>query len=184
MKFLAKALLASSLVFGASSALAQGVFVEQYLGIDFLGEYDLGNNNSDDYTSQFIGARAGYTGIAGLVFVGADVMYGTGGTFTDLYGGSDRDIDSRTAVGVTAGVRLPLIDAWVGYNFMDTFKFDGAISGTADETEGSSVKFGVGLGFIPFVNVNLEYITFSDDEDGYDLDTTTYLLSVSLPLSI
>ncbi|MAE73098.1 MAG: hypothetical protein CL675_03310 [Bdellovibrionaceae bacterium] len=183
MKFLAKALLASSLVFGASSALAQGVFVEPYLGIDFLGEYDLGNNNSDDYTSQFIGARAGYTGIAGLVFVGADVMYGTGGTFTDVYGGSDRDVDSRVALGVVAGARLPLIDAWVGYNFSDKFEFDPAISGE-DSVDGTSVKFGVGLGFIPFVNVNLEYITFTGDNDNLDVDTTTYLLSVSLPLSI
>ena len=118
-----------------------------------------------------------------MVFVGADVMYGTGGTFTDVYGGSDRDVDSRVALGVVAGARLPLIDAWVGYNFSDKFEFDPAISGE-DSVDGTSVKFGVGLGFIPFVNVNLEYITFTGDNDNLDVDTTTYLLSVSLPLSI
>lgn len=161
-----------------TSVSAHAFFIEPYVGIGFLGDAESGSS-SDKSSHTALGARAG-TSIMGLAFAGLDASM----MKSKVDSSGDPEFD-RTTIGVVAGVDLPLIRAWAGYNFKDDWKGDNV---NYDLT-GSSTKIGVGLGMLPFIEINLEYLMYSADEiesgsvtSSSDFKDNSVILSVSLPL--
>ncbi|MEZ4873767.1 MAG: hypothetical protein R2827_16300 [Bdellovibrionales bacterium] len=69
--------------------------------------------------------------------------------------------------GIDVGLDLPMIRAWIGYNFTNTYSFDNPLFGD-DYDGGGAMSLGLSLGFIPFIEINAEYMTSSDG--GSDVD--------------
>lgn len=161
-----------------TSVSAHAFFIEPYVGVGFLGDAESGSS-SDKSSHTALGLRAG-TGILGLAFAGLDASM----MKSKVDSTGDPEFD-RTTLGVVAGVDLPLVRAWVGYNFKDDWKGD---SVNYDLT-GKSTKLGVGLGMLPFIEINLEYLMYTADDietasttTSSDFKDNSVILSVSLPL--
>lgn len=142
-----------------------------------------------------LGARIGYT-LPVLFWVALEPTMMTG-----KYKASNTltlDCDSsRTQLFIDAGVDFPiLLRAWVGYGMTNEWSAKD-VSGTAKYT-GSATKVGVGFTGLPFVSINLEYITHNfnkvtglagtvSDKVSDNFSSTTSastVLSVSLPLDL
>lgn len=161
-----------------TSENANAFFIEPYIGVGF-GKADIGTSDSSSHTA--LGLRAG-TEFAGLAFAALDASM----MKSKIDTATARKFN-RTTIGAVAGVDLPLIRAWFGYNFKDDWSGDD--NNTLFDLEGKSTKLGVGLGMLPFIEINLEYIMFSADKfvlsgssSDSDAEDNTVLLSVSLPL--
>lgn len=134
------------------------------------------NGDDDAPTSVYTGLKLGTELIdvgVGSLFVTAD--YRMTSSKLKLAGNS---IDfNRTLLGLNAGVDLPLVRAWVSHYFQDKMDFSGNL---IEDAENSTTGVGVSLGFIPFVEINVELLKTSGD----DQDIDTLIASVSLPLDL
>jgi hypothetical protein len=160
-----------------------GLLLEPYLGY-VSGQYK--QTSSYNFTGTELGARVGYT-MMGFA-VGADY---TSGSFTD-----DSSTKNKMTVGdlgVFVAYKFPiLLRAYATYVPSAKVKFD--VSG-ADLTfqKGNSMKLGVGFTGLPFVVINLEYITATYEEADIGgvtgtlspkATSTAYALTVSAPFDL
>lgn len=171
------AVLAAIFVLQVSNS-AHAFYIEPYIGVGFLGDAETGST-SDKSSHTALGLRAG-TSIVGLAFAGLDASMMK--SKLDFSGSPKFD---RTTIGVVAGIDLPLIKAWFGYNLKDDWKGDNV----SYDYVGKSTKLGVGFGMLPFIEINLEYLMYSADEVetssttvDSDFKDNSVILSVSLPL--
>lgn len=159
-------------VMGLSSYAHAAFMVEPYLGYEMGEDPDTANS---DVKATHIGIRLGGSTLG--------FMYGFE---YDTYSG-DYEVGS-------AKVDLDGSDlgGYVGYNFpvlfnvrLSYFLVSKADVGSS-EFEGNGMKIGIGFTGLPFVNINLDRITRTyDEQDGAsisDSDIESYMLSVSLPL--
>lgn len=199
----------------STSSVFAGLLIEPYVGyMASSGEYEFpytnGSKSTWDSTTSaaVIGGRLGYKAPLGLFLALDYSMYSshkiklerTGSTpFT--YNSQNYDsLDfkaSSTNIGLTAGIGIPFVRAWATYFVSSTIKVDEEPSPdfmqSGTEFSGNGFGLGVGLGFIPFISLNLEYRALSYDEEtpgsssyNYKVkpDSSELLVSVSLPLSI
>lgn len=175
------------------------ILLEPYVGYQMTsvkvntvsGETDVALN------TPAIGARLGYAGM--LFFIAADFMTATGtSTITSQPTGGTATADTCTSTmyGLDLGLRLPMLQAYVGY--MISNNFTDAVSGGTFTYKGTAVKVGAGFTGLPIVAVNLEYImhtlnTYNDGTGGSDvtvgsssaaltsLSASTIMLTISAP---
>lgn len=167
-------------IIGAFMAMpANAAFlIEPYLGTHF-------NSTSDDgdtaITGTAMGARLGYQSLGlmlGLNYKSADLEF-------DPDSGSSSDID-HTHYGLFVGYEFPiLVRAWAEY----------VIGGGAESDSGaeydsvSGTQVGFGYTGLPFISINLEVGNLKYEEGTYgsldldDSEISTYMLSISLPLT-
>lgn len=170
-----KLLAVFALILGFTSAAQARVLVEPYLG------YEMGTTKNPDgkFDGSQLGLRLAYSSPI-FFWAGLDYTMGVSGTFKPDVGSND-DGKRSTLYGVV-GVDFPiLLRAWAGYGFMNEIKTD-----NGGKFKGKATKVGVGFTGLPFVSLNLEYITEKFDENDTfpitnDLENSTYVLSVSLP---
>lgn len=189
MRTISRILFAVVLLFAAHPAKAD-LYLEPYLGYG-SGELKLG---SSTYTmsGSGIGARVGFS--LPIFFVAADYAMGSGKANLKSGSGSSGDYSSSDLFAVV-GARLPLIRAYAGYGLMNSVTAKG--NGADSTLTGTAMKFGVGFSGLPFVAINLEYITETynklksggaeyDIKSGGIIDKASagmYMLTVSLPLT-
>jgi hypothetical protein len=197
-------LLLSTLTVLALSPLAHaGIMIEPYLGYEITRnsatvnaaylsspvDVDKGGNT----TGVNYGLRLGYK-LPVMFWFALDADMGSGNQKYDNSLLFPDDSYTRTVMGITAGVDLPiLLRAWVGYGFSDQLTLKHG--STSDTLKGTNTKVGLGFKMIPFMSVNLEYImrTYTDASgDTYTSPTTfstvyskatqsTALVSISVP---
>jgi hypothetical protein len=192
------------LALGVSSAAHAGILIEPYLGYHSgaMGRDPIGAEPEykDTISGAAFGARLGYKFLG--PWAALDVTQGTG-TWKDGTPGGSTELDySFNQLGLTAGLDIPfLVRFWAGYGLQSNGKLKGK-AGTSfpnDITvEGSYTKAGIGLGMIPFVSINLEYIMntykkvdLGDGGGKVEADTAfttlkndTIMFSVSLPINL
>jgi len=163
---------------GAFMALpANAAFlVEPYLGMHFNSEAE---DIDADITGMGIGARLGYQNLGlmfGLNYKSADLEF-------ERDNASNFDVD-QTHYGLFVGYEFPiLVRAWAEYIIGGEADIDGGA--TWDSISGTQI--GVGYTGLPFVSLNLEIgnLTYEDGPTGTsDQDISTYMLSISLPLTL
>ena len=179
-----KVLLSCLLVLFAGSIAKADLLLEPYLGYE-MGKGDAKSGN--DLETQFtnMGARIGYSTPLMLWFA-LDVNLGMSGKLKPDSGSSSAA--KRTTYGVVAGLDFPiLLRGWVGYGFTNEIND----TDNSAKYKGTNTKVGVGFTGLPFVSLNVEYI--KDDFKDYEisgnttnanLDHSSYMLSVSLPLEL
>lgn len=167
-----------------NQAAQAGVLLEPYLG------YVSGQTkqaSTANFTGTEFGARVGYTtlGFALGVEYAATSFTDDSTPKNDLKGGD---------LGVFVAFKFPvLVRAYATY--FPSSEIKDTASGGIDTTlkSGNVMKLGVGFTGLPFINVNLEYITssYSKAEAGGisgDLDPkltgTAYALSISAPFDL
>ncbi|MBC85699.1 MAG: hypothetical protein CL677_00860 [Bdellovibrionaceae bacterium] len=145
------------------------------------GATTLDVSGSDDNPSNlYYGLRLG-TDVVDLGFASLFVAldYKTGGGEFSIGAPVNLTSDfNYTMTSVDVGLDLPLVRAWLMYMVTNKIAFD--VSGVDDYEGEGAIGLGVGLGVLPFVEINVEYIASSDD----DVDLQTLLVGVSLPLDI
>ena len=101
----------------------------------------------------------------------------------------DTSLTSQALFGFV-GVHLPLLRAWAGYGVLDRLDFASSNGYSARKFSGNAWKVGAGFTGLPFIDLNVEYIssTFTDRPSigGATFDKATQgtvLLSASLPLT-
>jgi hypothetical protein len=175
---------ATLLVFAALPAKAD-LYLEPYVG------YQVGTftHNVSSVSGTVSGTAAGLrVGLSLPIFFVAAEYSLANGTMKPS-SGSDLDVTGKTLF-ATVGARLPLIRAYAGYGIMNDW--DTKVSGGSTGTyKGSAIKLGAGFSGLPFIAVNVEYVmsTFTkykvgSSESNTDMKSGTYMLNVSLPLSI
>jgi hypothetical protein len=165
-------------IIGAFMAMpANAAFlIEPYLGMHFNSEAD---DLDADITGTGMGARIGYQNLGlmlGLNYKKADLEF-------DRDPGTNFDL-SQTSYGLFVGYEFPiLVRAWAEYIIGGDAEVDGGI--TWDTVSGTQIGFGyTGL---PFVSLNLEIgsLKYEDGPTGSsDQDISTYMFSISLPLTL
>lgn len=189
-----------AVLFGISSLAQAGILVEPYLGYqmgDMKYTWDSavtpygGTSNTDKLSGTAFGLRLGYKFL--LPWVALDYTGTTGSMKGDVLPDTDY---TGTSLGVTAGVDLPIVHPYAGYGFSNQLTIKGTSSSTEFKYKGTYLKAGVGLGFIPFVDVKLEYQmnTFDKVDTGSgevdksvlfsDFNYNTFMIGVSLPLNL
>ena len=180
---------ALALTLGISSMAQAGMVIEPYLGYS-SGDFKYtsispASTVSAKTSGTDLGLRLGYKFL--LPWVALDYTLSTGKAKAD----TDADY-SGTGLGFTFGVNLPMLHPYAGYGFSNQYKVSDA-SGSST-FKGTYTKVGVGLGFIPFVDVLLEYKinSYSKVETSTgeydqsllfsDLSHGTMMIGVSLPL--
>ncbi len=172
-----KLLVIVALSLGFTSVSHANLLLEPYLG------YEMGKTTSSGTESKTelvnLGGRIGWASPI-MLWLALDVNLGMNGKVKPD-GSADQDA-TRNSYYAVAGLDFPiLVRGWVGYGFTNELKLDNG------KYEGTGMKLGVGFTGLPFVSLNLEYLTDSYDKfDGASLSTKTelssYMLSVSLPL--
>jgi opacity protein-like surface antigen len=193
-----------AVMIGMSSAAHAGILIEPYLGYEtgdstykFVSSIDpSGTEFKDSLSGVSYGMRLGYKFL--LPWIALDYTSGTGTDKVDSKFSSTNSDFTRTSLGAVVGVNLPLIRAWAGYGFSNELTLKGA-NGTPDtKMKGTYLKAGVGLGFLPFVSVNLEYkindikkvdlgYGAGEQDKSAVFDSTkndTIMLSVSVPFNL
>ena len=170
MKKLIMAMIAISIFSTARASF----LVEPYLGMHFNSDIDRGAD--DDLSGIGMGARLGWQNL-GLQL---GVNYKTASFELD---NANTDA-SYNHMGVFAGYEFPiLVKVWAEYIISSEFDIDGGA--TYDEASGTTIGFGyTGL---PFVSINFETTKISYDRvnsSNADMDLNTYMLSVSLPITL
>ncbi len=129
-------------------------------------------------TPEWKGNGPRYGGRLGLsfpfVFLAGEYTQG------EVEGDRSGQLVDPTDLAVLAGVKVPMLRAWVGYIFRSETSL----------IKGSGYKAGIGLGFLPFVSLNAEYISRTFDRytgslapgSTFGADMKSYVFSVSLPL--
>jgi len=143
---------------GMSSTAHAGILIEPYLGYE-MGDLKYkyvpaigGPEFTDKASGVSYGMRLGYKFL--LPWIALDYSGGTATVKPDT--GTDYDL-TKSSLGAVVGVNLPLIRAWAGYGFTNEMTIKGTGGSNDTKLKGNYLKAGVGLGFIPFVSVNLEY---------------------------
>lgn len=205
-----KLIIASLMVIGLTTQAHAGLLIEPYLGYIFSGETtETGAgasafNYKYDYSGINYGGRLGYSTFGlqfGLDYNMASYDYETTNATTKL-----KDAYDFTAFGAFVGFKFPVfLRVWGTYFFNAELKdtdsgTGGVYSPSGAKFEGSGFGLGAGFTGLPFVNINLEYRSFTYDEgttsDGtkITLPNTTYgvgkhdasemILSLSVPFDI
>ena len=189
-----KVLATIAVVFGMSSLAQAGMLIEPYLGYE-MGDLKRQEKTEAEFTDKSsgtsFGLRLGYKFL--LPWVALDYTSGSGKLKTDDPGKVDSDY-KKYSLGGTVGVDLPLIRGWVGYGFQNDLQIDDPTNDV--KFKGTYTKFGVGLGFIPFVSLNVEYKINNFDkldyngteykvDDQFDtLKHDTVMISISAPFNL
>jgi hypothetical protein len=181
-----KGLLAFILFFAVNANA--GLLLEPYLGYNFTAITD-DNDNGTAASGAMLGARIGWT-VVGAFFVAFD--YSTGEMEWEPEGAVALTLDGTlTRMGVTVGADIPVapIRLWLGYYQSE---YDPSGGGFNYEFEdGTGLKLGVGLTFLPIVDINLEY--FNGKYDDFKINGITInqemedkglMLSISAPFDI
>lgn len=165
-----------SLLVGVNASA--GILLEPYVGYA-IGGTEQATVSDNDITGVAYGGRIGWT--LPLVFFAFD--YSTGAF--DLEQGSSKTDADYTAMGVVAGVSLPVLRIWAGYNFASELKIDSSV-----KYEGGGMKAGLGfkMPVLP-ISFNAEYIIDEYDEgNGLSLvnkmESKILLISVSAPFNL
>lgn len=170
----ATVVVSSMLILPAANA---SLLLEPYLGYH-LGSWSQGGT-SNNMNGVSYGGRVGlqHLGLMG----GIDFM---GGNWTDK--ASPSNTVTPSDLGVFVGFNFPVMIRVYGmYGFNSALKFEN--SGTSDTYKGSDLKLGLGFTALPFVSINLEYITgtYTKHNAGTltnNLTDSMFGLTVSLPL--
>lgn len=166
--------IAAVLLMGSSVSHAE-FLIEPYLGYH-IGKYDQGSADENASGVTF-GGRLGFSTMLGLQF-GADYMGGEWSIDTD----PDTD-GTLSNIGVFVGYEFPILIRVFGSYFFDAeLKDEGKL-------EGDMIRLGVGLSPLPFIDVNLEYITATYDKFngaslGTDAKMNMYGVTVSVPFEL
>lgn len=188
----------------ASSARAS-ILLEPYVGYE-LGQFAMTAADVNDYKYNMggvaVGGRLGYS--ATLVSFGlwgaldySMANYSTSVASQPAGGTATGDPATRSSLFIDVGVKLPLLQAHVGYAPMNSMVMKA--TGGDLKYEGSAMKLGVGFSGLPFIAINLDYIastfnkytsaagTTTDISSGQTISkatATTYMLNVSLPFNL
>jgi len=181
-----KYMIASLMAFALISQAQAGILIEPYLGYIFSAdtkETGSGSGSFDykyDYSGLNYGGRLGYSTFGlqvGLDYNMASYDYETSNSTTKL-----KDAYDFNAFGAFVGFKFPvLLRVWGTYYFNAELKDKDSGSGGVYTPSGSKFNgngFGLGAGFtgLPFVNINLEYRSFT-----YDEGTTSAGVKLNLP---
>ena len=171
-------------VFVGTSANA-GVLLEPYMGMHFNSSAELtGVTDEFEVSGMGLGARLGYQNL-GLML---GLNYKTAAFEFKPKTGSTVDID-HSHYGLFVGYNLPvMVRFWAEY----------VVGGSADVKDGGNfekitgTQLGIGYTGLPFISLNFElgnlkYDDFKDQagaSSSSTTDLTTYMLSVSLPITL
>lgn len=182
------ALLFVLVAFGFSSSAKAGFLLEPYLGIHVNSTYvnnDCSSNCDGSLSGTALGGRAGFQQLG--------FMFGVSGkraTF-EVEDSTQGDL-TTTTLGLFVGYDFPImLRVWGEYLLTGT----GVYTDDASNTQlnaGSGTTLGIGYKAFPFVSLNLEIgsINFNEltsdtvSSQSMNTDFSTYLLSVSIPLSL
>ena len=159
-----------------------GTIIEPYAGLNLASTWKTGTDDGD-LTGNTIGARLGFSQMG--------FMAGVDGRRGNLTIESTTDADyTFTQLGAFIGYEAPMmLRFWAEY----IFSVEGVDDDNSDNKylSGTGTLFGVGYSALPFVSINFELsnVTTTEFDNGttkidYDVDYTTYLLSISLPLHL
>ncbi len=174
MKHLLSALTAF-LLLGATNAQA-GLLIEPYAGY-YTGDFKF-STAKYDFGGTAYGGRLGYSRLG--LQLGVDYM------------GGKWNIDTNPDFKGT----ISNLGAFVGYSFpillrvYATYFFNSSLKNSDTKFEGNTTRLGVGFSPLPFVDVNLEYMTGTYDKaDGQSIPGTKpkfdlYGLSLSIPFDL
>lgn len=194
----------AAFILGTSSLAHAGILIEPYLGYEsgaVKNTVSMGGAEASyslATSGPAFGLRLGYKFL--MPWVALDYTAGSGKSESAISGASDLDY-TKSSLGLVVGADLPIVHPYVGYGFSNsvTIKKGNTTTGQDYVFKGTYVKAGVGLGFIPFVHVNLEYKinTYSkvDLGDGAgeinrsdsiftELKHDTVMVSVSVPFNL
>ena len=180
-------LLSMFFVFNASA----GILVEPYLNYVATGyEYDMTGVSTEKLvminTGTLFGARLGLT--FGPAFIAADYETGSQKFAVDdappPYDQLSSSSDTVTNMGIAVGIDVPVMPL--------RFYAKMISKATIDKLEGSGTAFGIGLTFLPFVDINIEYrsITYDDVDMGIpltsaqDIDVKGLAFGISVPFTL
>lgn len=163
-----KTLFTALFAFFSISVANASFMIEPYLGyasMSFKSTFNATNGgieNSDTGTGTLYGLRLGYQLLIPYVALDYTGLSGTCKT------GAGSASCSGTQLGIVAGASLPLIRPYAGYGFSNEIKINGVNGSDSQTWKGTYTKLGLGLGFIPIITVNLEYLmnNFSKYESG------------------
>ncbi len=162
--------------------------IEPFAGIQINSTYDdTTASDKGDVTGTAVGARVGFQNLGFML--GLDYRKSSLKFVSDAAGNADSDF-TFTTTGFFVGYDFPMmLRVWGTYVFGHNGDDDDSDLKTF---EGSGTVIGIGYKVIPFVSLNLEIGNYQNDkvksaagvESDYDSATTSYLLSVSFPISI
>lgn len=139
------------------------LYIEQ--GQNFLADPAFGDASSKS-SGTVLGGRIGYS-LPILMWFGIDYSFSTGGKYKPDNGAAQGDL-TRNDLYAMVGVDLPiLLRAWAGFGLMNSVTTKDSTGGESKTKGGTKLKAGVGLGFIPFVSINLE----AWNHKGYKLES-------------
>jgi hypothetical protein len=173
-----------SMLYYTQSAKA-GTLLEPYAGMVLNSKYVIDTGGDGDLSGTVVGGRLGFQQLG--------FMAGIDGRRKSLEMKPKTGSDSEytfTQLGFFVGYDFPiLLRVWGEY----VFSLEGTDNADSDNkyTGGSGTVFGVGYKIFPFISLNFEYsatatstIETATTETTVDVNYQTYLLSVSLPLSL
>ncbi|MES2857126.1 MAG: hypothetical protein V4692_14755 [Bdellovibrionota bacterium] len=157
------------------------LLIEPYVGYGMGKAEGILMTNISSYNDSYVTTATMFGGRVGiaipLLFVAADYSMMTG---TAKNGVLSYNI-SGTTIGAIAGVSIPFLRVWAGYNFSKTFK-------EITEAKGKGLRAGIGFTGLPFISINLEYMTTTYEKSSLqtaatgDANDSFALLSISLPM--
>jgi hypothetical protein len=194
---------ALALVFMAQTRAEAGVLIEPYIGYQATLtdiKFGAGAGALDGQSLKVDGAGVGFGLRAGfalpLVFVALDYSMVTlkptikekPAAWTTPLGDQ-----SRTSLGVTAGLDFPIVRPYVGFIFDDQAKDD------TSTNMGSGFKIGIGFSLVPKLKLNAEYqsvtytkakstsgteTTFNATQSISSITASGFFINLSIPLEI
>lgn len=165
-----------------SASAHAGFMIEPYLGYEMGNWKYLGNSSGTTDSGVQYGARLGY-GILGFSFGGE--YDGTSLTYDQT--GQSNVSGSGSDYGIYASFKFPVILRIYG-EYMIASSLSATQGGSSETFKGSGTRFGVGFTGLPFIEINLEFISRDYSKlngtsiTGGDFTNGTYALNVSLPL--
>ena len=180
-------LLFSLTLFAFSSPAQAGFLLEPYMGMHLNSSYtdnDCASDCSKSISGIAIGGRAGFQNLGFMFGVsGKRVSY-------DVEDATSGDL-ATTTIGVFPGYDFPiLLRVWGEYILSGTGAWDDS-SSNQELNVASGTTLGVGYKIFPFISLNLEVGSIKFDETTYDggsneidTDFNTYMLGISVPLSL
>jgi hypothetical protein len=178
-----------ALVIGFTSVSKADLMVEPYLGYNIakFSAAGTGFSFTGKPSGTILGLRLAYK--IPMFWFGLDASTGSA-KMTPSDPSFSNDNVTKTTLGAVFGVEFPiLLRAWIGYGFSN--KLANKDSSNSD-FEGTNTKLGVGFTGLPLVSINLEIINDSFTKYGGQpikntfskFDSSSYLLSVSLPVNL
>ncbi len=180
-------LLFSLTIFAFSSTAQAGFLFEPYMGMHLNSTFTKNNCASDcegSISGVALGGRAGFQNLGFMFGVsGKRVSY-------DVEDSTQGDL-ATTTIGIFAGYDFPiLLRVWGEYILSGTGTYDDS-NIDQELNVGSGTTLGIGYKIFPFISLNLEIGSLNFDEktsdvadSEMDLDFSTYMLGISVPLSL